>query len=108
MFVPLGKIVVVSGGTPVRITSNLSDPSAVLKVHSLVIQWVSSNSDDMYVSLSSVDNRATLSECLGILNSSTPVWGAGIAYEVNGINAADLYLDAASDGDAAIVSAVVS
>jgi hypothetical protein len=104
----LGKITVVTPGVPVRATINRSNPADNFHVHGYAIQRLKTNKGNVYVSLSSTDDRATLSRILCILDASQPSFSAGIGIELNGTNMADVYIDADNAGDGVTIAVLIS
>ena len=104
----LGKVTVAAAGTPVRATINRSTPAANYHVHGYLIQRLKTNVGDVYVSLSSTDDRTNLSRILCILSSSQPNCGGGVGAELNGTNMADIYIDADNAGDGVTIAVNIS
>jgi hypothetical protein len=104
----LGKVVVATAGTPVRITKNRADPTANFYVHGYAIQRLKNNAGDVYVSLSSTDDRTNLSRILCVLSAAQPSFSAGIGIELNGTNMADVYIDADNPGDGVTAAVLIS
>lgn len=104
----LGKIVVAVPGTPVRATTNLTDPTANYYVHGYAIQRLKSNVGDVYVGLTSSDDRTTARYRLARLHSGEPSFSAGIGIELNGTNMADVWIDADNAGDGVTIGVLIS
>lgn len=104
----LGKVTVAAAGTPVRATKNRTDPTANFYVHGYAIQRLKNNAGDVYVSLSSTDDRSTLSKILCILSAAQPSFSAGIGIELNGTNMSDVYIDADNPGDGVTIAVLIS
>lgn len=104
----LGKITVTTPGVPVRATINRADPTANYHVHGYAIQRLKNNVGDVYVSLSSTDDRAALSQILCILSASQPSFSAGIGIEINGTNMSSVYIDADNPGDGVTIAVLIS
>jgi len=107
MHVSLGKVTVLVPGTPVRATSNEPDPLAEFKVHAYIVQRRETTTGTIYVSLSSIDNRATLSQILAELTKGQPAYGAAISIAGNALNLAQIFIDADVAGSSANISALV-
>lgn len=100
----LGKVVVTTAGTPVRTTLNESTPSARYAVQSITIQALAGNSGtNIYVGNSAM-NKSTLAGCYAIVPKGASA-AAVIIQAPAGILANEIYLDADTSGDAALVSA---
>ena len=100
----LGKVTVTTTGTPVRATVNQSSPTARLGVQSISVQALAGNSGtNIYVGSSSM-NRSTLAGvyCIVPKGSLVPMT---IQNAPAGINANEIFIDADTDGDAALISA---
>jgi hypothetical protein len=108
MFLPLGKIVIDTPGVPKRITNNLLDPSLAVNVHGFAIQRLKSNAGDVYVTLSSSDDRINLRYIMARLDRTQPSFSAGIGIEVNGTNMSVIYIDADTAGDGVTCICMVS
>jgi hypothetical protein len=104
----LGKVAVVTPGSPVRATINRPDPTENYYVHGYAIQRLKGNKADIYVSLSSIDDRISLSRILCVLSASQPSFSTGIGIELNGTNMADLYIDADDSGDGVTIGVLIS
>ena len=104
----LGKIVVTTPGVPVRATINKTNPATNFYVHGYAVQRLKTNVGDVYVSLSSTDDRVALSKILCRLDASQPNFSAGIGIELNGTNMADVYIDADNPGDGVTIGVLIS
>lgn len=98
-----GKVAVASAGTPVRITTNESDPTARVGMQSITVFALAGNSGtNIYVGRSNM-NKTTLVGVYAIIAK-----GNQEAFEIPlspaGINAADVYIDADTNSDAALIS----
>ena len=100
----LGKVTVTSGGTPVRVTANETAPAARVAVQSLTVQPIATNTGNIYVGNASMD-RTTLAGVYLIV-PTTGYFSGSIPLSPAGLNAAEIYLDADTDGNAALVSAI--
>lgn len=99
-----GKVTVTTAATPVRVTANESTPSARVGVQSITVQALSGNSGtNIYVG-SSAMNTTTLAGVYAIVAKGAAA-SAGIINAPAGLNAAEIYLCADTNGDAALVSA---
>lgn len=101
-----GKVVVTTAGTPVRCTLNETDPTARVGVQTLRVTALAGNSGtNIYVGNASM-NKSTLAGVYAIVPKTLT---AGVEFEIYlapaGINVNEVYLDADTNGDAALVSA---
>ncbi len=98
---PLGKVTVTTAGTPVRVTSTRTGAQAIL------VQAVSTNTGKIYVGNSSL-NKSTLAGVYFVIPAASasdiPSFEFSIPLSPAGLNAADIYLDADNNGEAAIVT----
>ena len=105
MIASLGKIVVTASGTPVRATSNLSDPTARIGAQSIRFTVVPANTGLIYIGLSNMN----ISTGVGVLDvlpvpasaTSGPFASTDLAQVVipAGLNPADIYIDTSHSGD---------
>jgi hypothetical protein len=112
----LGKVTVPTGGTPERVTKNLTDPTARIGVQSIFLQALPSNTGIVYVRVRGnppADDRVTMAVTFGLIPAPTsattgPFPSITISEPMipAGFNLADLYLDVGVNGDGALVSAV--
>lgn len=99
-----GKVTVASAGTPVRATSNESVPTARVGVQSLTVFALAGNAGaNIYVGNSAM-NKSTLAGVYAIVPKGSS-GGATINLAPAGINANEIFIDADTNGDAALVSA---
>lgn len=107
----LGKITVPSAGTPVRATSGQSDPSTPILCHAVLVEAWPTNTGKAYVGVASM-NKTTGSNVLGILpiptDNSIPTFSATNAAAPNGLNAADIYVDVQTNGEAVLISLLIT
>lgn len=112
MIIPFGQVTVTAGGTPVRVTANLDNPTTRVGLQSITVQARPANAGIVYVRLGNTpaDDRTTRRTVLFIIpqpvsavQGPLPLYTITLPAVPNGINAADIYLDAASNGDGAIV-----
>lgn len=95
-FQSLGKVSVSAAGTPVQLTSTVTE------VNSLIVQALPANSGYVYVGLEDLDN-STLDGVLFILEGGQ-VWSSG-SLGLNDIDPSKLYIDCESGNtDSVIVS----
>jgi hypothetical protein len=106
MQLSLGKITCVTPGQPIRSTINIAGPAESVMVHAYSVQWGDTNKGKAYISLSPTNDRTALSKILGILNSSTPGFSAGITIELNGMDMKDVFFDFDNADDYVICSAL--
>lgn len=98
-----GKITVASAGTPVRVTVNESDPTARVGLQSISVFASAGNSGtNIYLGTATM-NKSTYAGVYAIIPK-----GAVISSVINlapvGLDARDLYLDADTSADTALVS----
>ena len=99
-----GKVTVTTAGTPVRCTLNESTPSARMAVQSLTVFALAGNTGtNIYVG-SSAMNKTTLAGVYAIVPKGAN-GGITINLAPAGIMANEVYLDADTSADAALVSA---
>lgn len=105
----LGKVAVVSPGTPVQATINNSSPSARVAAYSIMFQALPGNSGKVYVGLSGL-NKSTLTQCVAIIavptTNSIPAFTVTLTYAPGGLNVTDFYVDADNAQDGALISFV--
>jgi len=103
----LGKVTTTSG-TPIRITNNLSSPSAYKACHAIMIEALPTNSGKVYIMDRSTGVIATFVGVICVLAIPTtnfiPVFTVGFSGSVNPINAADFYIDVETTGEGALIS----
>ena len=106
----LGKVTVASAGTPKRLTTNESDETARMSVHSILIQAWPSNAGKVYI-LDRVDGSRTTG--VGVLatlavpaTNIIPSASATVTFAAAAINAAQYWVDADTNGDAVLVSVI--
>lgn len=117
MWHSLGKVTVAASGTPVRITTNQSDATARIGCQTVFIQQVPGNSGALYICENSSANITTGVGVLAVIPKPTldgsgdavsiPCGAVTIPYAAAPLNAADFYIDADNNGDAAYCSYVV-
>ena len=92
----LGKVTVVTSGTPVRITTTHTP------VHGIMVEQNPANTHIIYVGLASLV-IATFANVLAILppptTTSFPSVNSNIIGGPNGLDLADIYIDVAAGGD---------
>src|SRR5262245_17048675 len=110
-----------AAGTPVRLTSKRSDPTARLVAHTIFIQQVQTNIGKLYLCGPTTDptssggtaSKTTGSGILAIIPAPTLAGGVAttlpyiaftLPYAPGGFNVADYYLDADNSGEKALVS----
>lgn len=105
----LGKVTVVTAGTPVEVTINQTTPSARYAAHSFMVEALPANTGKIYVGFVGL-NKGTLANVLAIIPVPTvnliPSFSSTIAYAPGGFNLADIYIDADVNGEGALVSAI--
>lgn len=111
MFVALGAITVPTPGTPVQATNGLPNPSAYKLCHGIMIEALPTNVGKLYVGLFGMV-KGTYVGVLAVLPAPTtnsyPSWSASIGYAPNAIEVTQVYLDADSANDGAIISLVTA
>lgn len=107
----LGKITVPAAGTPVRATANQSVPAQPYLCHAIMVEAWPTNTGKVYVGLSGM-NTTTGVNVLAILavptTNSIPTFSATIAAAPNALSADDVYIDVQTNGEAALVSVVIT
>lgn len=100
----LGKVTVTTAGTPVRATLNESVPATRYAVQSFTVFALAGNTGtNIYIGNSAM-NKTTLAGVYGIAVKGS-FTNAVIIEAPAGINLNEIYLDADTSGDAALVSA---
>ncbi len=112
MILPLGKVAVVTPGTPVPlVTSVASLPGSNYKVHAVLVQALHSNVGKVFIGTATL-TKSTFVGVLGQLAvptaNSIPAWSASLTLAPGGISLQDLRLDADNAGEGAIVSVLVT
>ena len=105
--VSLGKVTVATPGSPVRITANRVDPAKPMLAHSIHIQPVCDNVGHLFVGSSSMERDTYIGVIEVIPLPSTNIHQKFVRSSdcsINGLNAADLYVDSDVTGSAAVVS----
>lgn len=99
----LGKVTVTTAGTPVRCTVNESVPGARVGLQTISVFALAGNSGtNIYLGTATM-NKSTLAGVYAIIPKGAVISGS-IIMAPAGLNAADLYLDADTSADAALVS----
>lgn len=110
MWRSLGKVIVTTGGTPVRATNNENDPTARYGAHAMLFQQVPGNTGKIYIMDRSTGNRSSGAGVLAVLAIPTtnllPSASATITYAPAGFNAVDFWIDAENNGEGCQVSAI--
>lgn len=108
-FVAFGKIVIPTGGVPQQIVvpKAMNPPSC----HAVIIETLPSNTGKIYIGLVGL-TRATLVQVLAILPVPTvnllPTFSIALTVAGNAINVGDLWLDADTNGEGVLLSALVA
>ena len=99
-----GKVTVSTAGTPIRVTTNESTPTDRVGVQSLTVQALAGNTGtNIYVGSSTMNKSTLAGVYLIVAKGATGVSVINLAPA--GINANEVYLDADTSGDSALVSA---
>ena len=109
--ISLGKITVALAGTPVRLTSNQSDPTKSLLVHALLIQPHPANTGKVYIGTNSVftKNGAGQIAWLPIPSSSVaPAFSETVSYAQDAVETNDIWIDSDNNGDSVIAAGVLA
>lgn len=105
----LGKVTVVTPGTPVQATVNQSSPNTRIPAYSIMFQALPGNVGSVYVGLIGL-NKSTLAQVVAIIavptTNSSPAFTVTITYAPGGLNVADFYIDANNAQDGVLVSLV--
>lgn len=105
-FRAFGKVTVGVAGTPVRCTVNQTNPADGAKVQSVTVFALAGNSGaNIYLGASNMD-KSSLANVYAIIPKGTFV-SALIQQTYDAIDVKDLYVDADTSGDAALISALV-
>lgn len=105
----LGKVTVVTAGVPVRLTTNRTDPAQPYKAHSLFVEQVTGNTGKLYVGVSSSMNKTTLVGVVAVIPApagSLPFLDMSDELAPNGIAVSEMWLDADTSGEGALVSVI--
>ncbi len=106
----LGRVVVATAGTPVRLTANEADPTARVAAHSITVQAWHANVDVVYIGDREAMVRATGVGVLEVL--PIPVAGGFIKFTVThvnapvGFNVANLWLDVDTNDEGVLVQVI--
>lgn len=107
-----GKVTVSSAGTPVQASVNGAGVGTFTECNAVLIEAWPTNIGAIYIGNSSTMNKTTGAGIVAILAapSSTfiPSFSATIAYASGGIDVDNFWIDAASNGDAVVVSSVAT
>ncbi len=98
-----GKITVTTSNTPVRVTVHETTPSKRVGLQSISVFALAGNSGANIYLGSSTMNFSTFVGVYAIVPKGAVI-SSGIEQAPAGLNAADLYLCADTDGDSALVS----
>ncbi len=103
MLVSLGKITVVSAGTPVALSAGVT-----VNVNTLFIQAINTNTGLTYVGLASMV-RGTFSNVLRVIGKPSttgniPDWTVGSFVSVSAIDLKALFIDSDVSGEGVLVS----
>lgn len=105
----LGRITIVTAGTPVQVTFNETVPSDRFLAHSFMVQQVAGNTGRILIG-SSAMVAATLANVYAVLPVPTvnilPAYTVTIQQAISGFNMADFFVDATVSGEFALVSVV--
>jgi hypothetical protein len=105
--VSLGKVTVATPGSPVRCTANQVDPAKPMVAHSVHIQPLFDNSGHVYIG-SAAMVRSTYAGVIEVIAVPAinyhPKFTRSSDASINGLNIADLYIDADVTGDSALIS----
>ena len=109
--ISLGKVLI-TPGTPVRVTSNQASPSTLLKCHSLLVECWWENMGRIFVGNSPTMNMVNGAGCLAILPVPTQnfisTFEITVALSPNGLDASNFWIDGEWKGDAVLVSGFVT
>lgn len=98
-------------GVPIRVTSNLENPSQREAVHAILFQALPENTGRVYIGTSEL-NRVTKAGVLGTLAvptaNSLPTFSMALTISPNAIHAHDLWIDADSNTDGVTVAVLVT
>ena len=104
----LGLVTVATGGIPVRLSQNETDPTVRLAGHSLSVQAWHANTGKIYIGDSADMNTATGDGVLAVLAIPTanvlPQFNSTIVQAAAGVQVHSLWLDAEVDGESALVT----
>lgn len=107
----LGKVTIPNAGTPVQATVNQSDPAQVFLCHAFLVESWPTNVGKIYVGLKNMD-KSSGSNLLAVLaiptTNSIPTFSATIAAAPNALSINDIYIDADTSNDSALVSVVIT
>lgn len=109
----LGKIAVAAAGTPVRLTSELEDPTQRVGAQAILVQALPGNTGLIYFQQGSAEDRTTLNTVIAILpapldpdNGPFPSFTLALPVIAAGLNVADYYIDASSSTDGVLVTII--
>lgn len=101
----LGKVAVAASGTPVRLTVNQSTPGDRVGCQTIIVSALAANTGAVYLGKGASFARSTGTDCMMQIAKGTIVQVGSIEAPA-GLNAADYYLDADTNGDSAYVSVI--
>lgn len=109
MQLSLGKVTIASAGTPERVTKNQTAPTAQLLSHSYLVEALGTNNGKIYIGSSTMD-RSTLAGVYAILPPPTtnvfPSFSATVAFLPLNFDMSQIYMDADTSDEGALVSCV--
>lgn len=112
MIDPQGRIDVAVAGTPARLTKNQADPTLRYPCHAFIVEALPTNSGKIYVMRgNNAFVGATYANVAAVIAPPTtniiPSFQAGFSASANPFNLADYYIDAQTNGEGVIVTALV-
>lgn len=109
----LGKITVVTAGTPIQTTTNVNNGVSTFRqaAHSFMVEVLAANTGKVYVGIQTM-NRTTLAGVFAVLAAPTtnilPTFTATVSFSAASFNMADIWLDVDNSGEGALVSIVIA
>ena len=106
---PLGKVTVVTAGTPEQVTKNLSAPNARFFCHSLLIETLPTNTGKIWFGVAGM-NKSTYAGVVAVLPIPTanvlPSFSGTLNIAYDAFDLSLYYLDADISGEGVIVTAL--
>jgi hypothetical protein len=111
MIQSLGRLIVAVPGTPVRVTTNLPQPTDRYACHGVLLQALPSNVGRVYIGTSGLV-RATFANVYAYLAVPTanqgPTFSAALTLAPNAVQLQDMFIDADNANDGVIVTTLVT
>ncbi len=106
-----GRIVVPLAGTPVQLTSNLTNPTQYKLVHALLIQPHPLNTGRVYIGIGPNFTKSGAGQIAWLAVPGTnvsPAFSETVSYAPNAVETTEIYIDVDNNGDSVIASGIVA